>query len=256
MSWLFSRALVAESSAANCLGGELSAPLSVTPTPHKFWLNDKTMECSSLSRFGLTCVVLTESRGEELLMSFREGFHAQTFQSQGKELESKGKNQDCGEKWRGSLAKYDPASHSLKTAQLSLIEDLTGFSLTLPRWGSMLDGECFQRPSLERHTSETEFGLWPTPDASCGRRGWSRSIAEQVQSGVKKRKSGATIGSSLAWEPRLLEDYSLGMRLNPDWLEWLMGWPIAHTELLPLEMGKFREWQQRHSQCSATRGKP
>lgn len=37
------------------------------------------------------------------------------------------------------------------------------------------------------------------------------------------------------------------MRLNPDWVEWLMGWPIGHTDLKPLETGKFREWQQQHS---------
>ena len=28
------------------------------------------------------------------------------------------------------------------------------------------------------------------------------------------------------------------MRLNPDWVEWLMGWPIGWTDLKPLETGK------------------
>ncbi|MEO5672493.1 MAG: hypothetical protein ABIR26_17540 [Ramlibacter sp.] len=36
------------------------------------------------------------------------------------------------------------------------------------------------------------------------------------------------------------------MRLNPNWVEWLMGWPIGHTELKPLATDKFREWQQQH----------
>ena len=37
------------------------------------------------------------------------------------------------------------------------------------------------------------------------------------------------------------------MHLNPDWVEWLMGWPIGHTDLKPLAMDKFHEWQRQHS---------
>ncbi len=36
------------------------------------------------------------------------------------------------------------------------------------------------------------------------------------------------------------------MRLNPDWVEWLMGWPIGHTDLKPLETAKYQEWLQQH----------
>lgn len=39
------------------------------------------------------------------------------------------------------------------------------------------------------------------------------------------------------------------MRLNPAWVEWLMGWPIGHTELKPLETDRFQEWQQQHGPC-------
>ena len=42
------------------------------------------------------------------------------------------------------------------------------------------------------------------------------------------------------------------LRLNPVWVEWLMGWPLGWTDLKPLEMGKFQEWQQQHSACSET----
>ncbi len=55
MSWLFSQALAEEYSADTSLAGEQFAQLNVMPTPHKFSRNDKTMEFSSLSRFGLTC---------------------------------------------------------------------------------------------------------------------------------------------------------------------------------------------------------
>jgi hypothetical protein len=34
--------------------------------------------------------------------------------------------------------------------------------------------------------------------------------------------------------------------LNPEWVEWLMGWPIGWTALEPLETARFQEWQQQH----------
>ena len=71
MSWLFSQALVAAYSADCSPDGTPCAPLSVMPTQHKFWRNDKTMEPSQLSRFGLTCAVLTEDHGVALLTWFQ-----------------------------------------------------------------------------------------------------------------------------------------------------------------------------------------
>ena len=40
-----------------------------------------------------------------------------------------------------------------------------------------------------------------------------------------------------------------GGQLNPDWVEWLMGWPIGWTDLKPLVMDKFQEWLQAHGTC-------
>lgn len=39
-------------------------------------------------------------------------------------------------------------------------------------------------------------------------------------------------------------------RLNPEFVEWLMGWPIGHTGLEPVATARLREWQQQHSPCS------
>lgn len=40
-------------------------------------------------------------------------------------------------------------------------------------------------------------------------------------------------------------------QLNPSWVEWLMGWPIGASDLLPLETAKFRNVQPWHSIFSA-----
>ena len=79
MSWLYSQALAEAFWEGNSLDGEPFAQLNVMPTPHKFWHNGKTMDVSNLSRFGLTCRVLTGQHGEELLTWFREVSRAKTF---------------------------------------------------------------------------------------------------------------------------------------------------------------------------------
>jgi hypothetical protein len=42
-------------------------------------------------------------------------------------------------------------------------------------------------------------------------------------------------------------EYQETGRLNPTWVEWLMGWPLEWTDLKPLAMDKCQEWQQQHS---------
>lgn len=38
----------------------------------------------------------------------------------------------------------------------------------------------------------------------------------------------------------------VGGALNPDWVEWLMGWPIGWTALKPLETDRFQQWRRLH----------
>lgn len=166
MSWLFSRALVAEYLPGNCLDGEQCAPLSLMPTAHKFSRNGKMIEHSKLSQFGLTLDHLTASRGEALLTSFLAAFRAKTFHSQEVAQELPANDQDFGKNLPGLLAKYDPDSHSLKTAQLSLLEDSTLCSLTLPRSGTMRSGCVYLRRSVALTTSGIGYGYSPTLTAS------------------------------------------------------------------------------------------
>jgi hypothetical protein len=45
----------------------------------------------------------------------------------------------------------------------------------------------------------------------------------------------------------------VGGKLNPTWVEWLMGWPLGWTALRPLEMDRFREWRNSFSSDSLGR---
>ena len=171
MSWLFSRALVEAFSEASSLDGEPCAPLSVMPTLHKFWRNDKTMEFSKLSQFGLTCSILTADHGEALLMSFLAGFPARTSAQLGRAQESKGVDPVSGLSLPASLAKFDPATSSWRTAPSLLAEVSEPFSGTWPRCGTMRNGSSWGLRMLELPTSEIGYGFWPTPLATEGSHG-------------------------------------------------------------------------------------
>jgi hypothetical protein len=169
MSWLFSQVLVAEYLVDTSLVGEQSVQLNGKPTQQAYCAPDKMTGFSRLSRFGMMYKPLTESRGEELLMSYREDFLAKTLVQREKAQELMESEAVCGEKWRASFTKYDPDLSLWKTHQCSLLGDLDEFLETWPQWGLMRDGECWEQRTLEQNIRGTESGLserLPTPSAT------------------------------------------------------------------------------------------
>lgn len=259
MSWLFSQALVEEYSAGTSLDGEPSSQLNVMPTPHKFWRNDKTMEFSDLSRFGLKLRLLTEQHGEELLMSYLAASRARTFPLPERAGDWRESAADYGPKWYGSFARYTPAVASLwKTVQCSLLGDSESYSETWPRWGLMHDGVSFLRPTPALRTCGNESGLWPTPTVhgNYNRPGASATSGMGLASAVRlwptpsagnAKWNGSMQEWGGSWNWVRQEDPELARGpLNPQWVEWLMGWPIGWTDLKPLGTAKFHEWRQQH----------
>ena len=78
-------------------------------------------------------------------------------------------------------------------------------------------------------------------EAVSARQTWATATARDWRSG---KASQATHDKN----SRPLSE-RVGGLLNPNWVEWLMGWPIGWTELKPLAMDRFREWQQQHGEC-------
>ena len=245
----------------------------------------------------------TGVNGEELLTWYRAGFPARTSASSEAGQESMESAAVCGEKWPGSLAKYDRDTCSWKTAQLSLLGDSEPSLVTWPRSGLMLDGQCWELQTLVPRTSESASGYWPTPNTEgyrsdgellmlsrrlsdraeymamsdracnskretfwpttptvCGnhnRKGASATSGDGLATVVAQRTwptATATATAHKGWSPnhnradtddRL--DYTVEreafqpgqktppMRLSPDWVELLMGWPKGWTRLSPLE---------------------
>ncbi len=242
MSWLFSRALVEASLGENFLDGEPCAQLNVMPTAQPFWRNDKTMEPSRLSRFGLTLRLLTEQDGEAVLMSFLEGFPARTSASLEREMASTESDQGFGFKCDGSFAKFDHEKSTWRTRQHSLLGGLEEFSETWPRWGSMQDGECSQQENLGPGILESEYGSWLPTIGKNEFKGCSR---------VRFRGSPEFRGAKMSEGLRNCE--SDPMYLTPLFAEHVMGWPATWTELAPLETDKFQSWLQQHGEFSQVR---
>jgi hypothetical protein len=69
---------------------------------------------------------------------------------------------------------------------------------------------------------------------------------DQQQSAVKEKKEALPfeLGQQHFQRDRL-KLASTGL-LNPEWIEWYMGWPMGWTELVPLATGRFQSWRQQH----------
>lgn len=303
MSWLFSQALAGEYLAATSSAGAPCAQLSVMPTARLFWRNGKPMDVCRLSQFGLTLQLLTADHGAAWLRWFQADFLARTSVSPEPVMVSMASAPASGERWHESFARWDPDSSTWKTAQCSLLEEFTEFSQTWPSSGSMSNGECSERPTLERRTSEGESGflptpvtldtgsrfnrsesdgaqlrptlgamarynLWPTPTVkgNYNRKGSSNRSGDALATTVSRfptptvaMRKGSSIGALRRKDGRRrtndrldyrIEGSGLTGRLNPTWVEWLMGWPIGWTGLPPLAMVRFHEWLQQHGGSS------
>jgi hypothetical protein len=242
MSWLFSQALVAEYSAASCSDGAPSVPSNTTPTPQAFLWRDKTTDAWSRFPSGLTCEPLTDDRGEELLTWFREGFLAKTLVRPAKEPVSTAREAECGERWPESSAKFDQATFSWRTRQCLLFEDLAESLETFPRWGIMRDGELWELATPEHLTSESESGSWPTPEASA-----HKTDVNNLEYLSRRKRIGKQVGIC----GELILRSNGGGTANHDWIEWLMGWPIAWTACSALATDKFQQWLLSHGVSSA-----
>ena len=265
MSWLFSQVLVEEYLGDISLDGEQSVQSSGNPIPQAFCAPDKMTAFSRLSRFGMTFKPLTESRGEELLMLYLAAFLVRTSVLQEEEQDLTEKVPQCGITWRGWSAKFDPNSYLWKTAQCSFIEE-SGESLeTFPASGMTRNGLLWEQTRSVRPTKGIERGLWRTPDTGGG------GTSGLLKNGQNHRKNGQPIQIRLAdqvnnprlWPTPVARMYKdggspaeyarneiplaaqVGGPLNPEWVEWLMGWPLGWTDLKPLATAKFHKWSQQ-----------
>ena len=83
--------------------------------------------------------------------------------------------------------------------------------------------------------SQGKVQAWPTPVCQDSRHATTRHL--DPKNNYWKSNLGEVVMS--------LEQPNIGGRLNPTWVEWLMGWPLGWTDLKPLEMDKSHSVQQQ-----------
>ena len=212
----------------------------------------------------------TASRGvERWIVSLRESRASHSAQTESDEESTTlgGSGLPFGE----YLVKFDQASSSWKTAQTSFLTPSKSSSPTFPKSGGMQNGMCFQREPAERHTAVEGRFFWPTPNASdahCGPDGrlyfltaaikMQTSIPTPVASddirGSDKSAPDPRRGRRLITVARQMDtppgERVVGGKLNPPWVEWVMGFPMGWTGLEPLETVSFQQWLLAHSSRS------
>ena len=230
MSWHYLQGQEVASWEGSSLDGIPSVLLKLIPLPEQFFLQDKKMECSIDSQFGMISQPSMGIDGKDLLTLLPEDFHVKTYPRQVKARELGVNVLDCGTKWQESFLKFNPNTCWWKTAHCLFPEDLTSCWLILPKWGLMRNGELSAQRTPRLHTRGKGYGLWPTP------RCWMKHGA------IRKKTEGS-------WSKGINIEDLCGGKPDPNLVEWMMDWPMGWTDLKPLEMDRFQKWLDLHGDC-------
>ena len=155
------------------------------------------------------------------------------------------------------LASYDPDTHSWKMYAVISLWGLTESLPTLPSSGMTRNGRLFQQPVLARLIDETESSVWPTPrncsamaatitpesawnpkrfpnlETVVGQRMWPTPTHGKMAGGTGAFNKVQALYSDgkISDEERRSMQAGNGGKLNPTWVEWLMGFPLGWTDL-------------------------
>lgn len=234
MSYTFLLEQAVESSVESFADIPASVLSKLNLTAKGFSFNGSGTESCPGSQSGTTSKHSTQHHGEGGLILSAEDSHVRTSRSQTQtQRESTETDLVFGKKWQESFAKYDQSTHSWKTRQLWLLEDLEESLQIWPKWGCMQHGECWELGTLEPIIEGNESGYLPTPTAS-DYKGGSSSEKRFRERGAKSNLRDWCAFNCNAQYPPVAS------------VESLMEWPIGWTDLKLLEMDKYQLWQQQH----------
>lgn len=268
MSWHYLPALVGESLGANSLDGAPSVRSKRTRTDVRCCFGDSGTACYPCFRSGMMLGPFTGNHGVGAWMwSLRasRANHSARPASSAVPMTP----ETAGHGPQESLAKWEPHSRSWRTSQISLLTATSEQFLGIwPRSATMRSGIVFLRVPSAPLIVATDSGYWPTPRAPEGCdyqysngdhnkprltlrgavRKWPTPNANDHKAGMSNapNRQQSSLPRTLALEAGVVSGGRGGP--NPPWVEWLMGWPMGWTALVPLETGKFQQWLRTHGE--------
>ena len=159
-------------------------------------------------------------------ISLVEDFRAKTSALQEKELVLSEPALDYGVRCIELYGRLDLGSSSLRTAQLSFIEDSNEYYAIFPKSGMMRNGGVYRTPTLVSTIAGKGCTLLPTPTKSNDKRGGFKSGAK-LKEYLSRHQTNTVDFLSL-------KGFSKCQIVNI--LESMMGFEVGHTALDVLEM--------------------
>jgi hypothetical protein len=281
MGWIYFQELV-ESESPLSLGSEQSPIVSVTDTHKAFYCPECNLAILTPHRSG-TMLPRLEQICCQRSTSSVEAFPAKTSALQGLAEAWTVSAAVFSSKSLDSSESADQDSFFSKMSLPSEPAEGKEWLKNWPRSGMTVGGRLYQPRQLEPLTSAKDGFSWPTPTASDHMHNQSEMLENWEKRAKEKKKQGINLQFALRhavqkWPtPRASEykycgpvgsksqahmekrDYlcakvkqesnPTGM-LSPMWVEWLMGYPIGHTELNALATAWYRSKSGKRSKNS------
>lgn len=269
MSWHCSQGLAAAFLKAGCLDIESYVQWKKIRTAERSCFDGKSIKKSKLSPYG---TISTHSMGNLGMASLMSSLLASPVKDLALLASGKANKTPAisGQKHSESSQKSSPPVSSSKMFP-ELENTFQELSRILPLWGMTQNGAFCPLEKPEHLTSEKGGGLWPTPRASnpssrinskggkilqqevrlaeSQRINWPTPCAHEPRLGYQDRSRGKK-GTQKSLTTLVVDDNggpAKGTRLNPEWVEWLMGWPIGWTSLDPLDTQLAFWWKETFS---------
>lgn len=278
MSWHCSAAAAGDFSLDTYLAGLRSAESRSKSTLEKPCSNGSETDCYQPSLFGTTFGPLTAGLGEASSMSSQADSPAKTSAERVKVKDLPEHVRAFGLKCSELLKKYNLSLSSRKTVRTFVPRDSAPLSKDLPAWGMMSDGGCWELGMRVLHIDGTGCGSmldWPTPTVTqrpnegnvrllrkkcvAGELSWDEAKAlagkdvREAQGIVPAYWPTPTANEDACGTPNGKMQKMLGNHpevrssgkgtLNPDWVCWLMQWPVGWASCEPLDASEFALWE-------------
>lgn len=124
------------------------------------------------------------------------------------------------------LAIFDQESSSWKTLQTSFEWAAPMLLDRLPKSGMTVNGQLYRLDNLERHTSESAGFVLPTPNAVDHK---TNPLTPSRHTGKHQTCLNTVLGRMYLQQTNQTLEEAIGqkIRLDPHFVEWMMGYPIG-----------------------------